>query len=90
LKEFIGRLPLNEISWNIVTPPDVLVSLVESRNVKPCKTIDLRCGTGKYSIYLASLGFEVPGIDNSLTAIKIAQQNAKKKGIKCDFLSPMF
>lgn len=76
---------MNEIPWNIETPPDVLESLVESRNVKPCKTIDLGCGTGNYSIYLASLGFEVTGVDNSSTAIKIAQQNAKKKGVKCDF-----
>jgi len=54
--------------------------------VKPCKTIDLGCGTGNYSIYLASAGFDVTGIDNSPTAIKIAKENAKKKGIKCNFL----
>jgi len=77
---------LNEIPWNIETPPDVLVGLVDSGKVKPCKTIDLGCGTGNYSIYLASVGFDVTGIDISPTAIKIAQENAKKKGIKCNFL----
>jgi len=78
--------PLEEIPWNIETPPDVLVELVESGKVKPCKTIDLGCGTGNYAIYLASIGFEVTGIDVSPTAIKIAKENAKKKGVKCDFL----
>jgi len=78
--------PLEEIPWNIETPPDVLVELVESGKVKPCKTIDLGCGTGNYAIYLASIGFEVTGIDISSTAIKIAKENAKKKEVKCNFL----
>jgi len=78
--------PLEEIPWNIETPPDVLVELVKSGKVKPCKTIDLGCGTGNYAIYLASIGFDVTGIDISPTAIKIAKENAKKKGVKCDFL----
>jgi len=51
-----GNTPLEEIPWNIETPPDVLVELVESGKVKPCKTIDLGCGTGNYAIYLASIG----------------------------------
>lgn len=77
---------MNEIPWNRETPPDVLVGLVKSGKVKPCRTIDLGCGTGNYSIYLASVGFEVTGIDISPTAIKIAKDNARKKGIKCNFL----
>lgn len=78
--------PLEEIPWNIETPPDVLVELVESGKVKPCKTIDLGCGTGNYAVYLASIGFDVTGIDVSPTAVKIAKENAKKKGVKCNFL----
>jgi len=81
-----GNTPLEEIPWNIETPPDVLVELVKSGKVKPCKTIDLGCGTGNYAIYLASIGLEVTGIDVSPTAIKIAKENAKKKGVKCNFL----
>ena len=54
--------------------------------MKPCKTIDLGCGTGNYAIYLVSIGFDVTGIDISQTAIKIAKENAKKKRVKCDFL----
>jgi len=79
--------PLEEIPWNIETPPNALVELVKSGKVKPCKTIDLGCGTGNYAIYLASIGFEVTGIDISPTAIKIAKENAKKKGVKCNFLA---
>ncbi len=35
------NIPLEEILWNIQTPPDALVELVDSGKVKPCKTIDL-------------------------------------------------
>jgi cyclopropane fatty-acyl-phospholipid synthase-like methyltransferase len=79
-------MPLEEIPWNIETPPDALVELVESRKVKPCKTIDLGCGAGNYAIYLAGIGFEVTGIDISPSAIKTAEENAKRKGVKCNFL----
>ena len=77
---------LEEIPWNVGEPPKALVELVESGKVKPCKTIDLGCGAGNYAIYLANAGFDVAGIDISQTAIKIAKENAKKKGVKCDFL----
>jgi SAM-dependent methyltransferase len=80
------NIPLEEIPWNIESPPDALVELVESGKVKPCKTIDLGCGAGNYAIYLAGIGFDVTGIDISPSAIKIAKQNAEKKRVKCNFL----
>jgi len=80
------KLPLDEIPWNIETPPEALVNLVESGKVKPCKTLDLGCGAGNYAIYLAGRGFEVTGIDISPSAIEYARDNAKKKGAGCRFL----
>ena len=44
------------------------------------------CGAGNYAIYLASIGFDVTGVDLSPTAIKIAKENAKKKGVTSNFL----
>ncbi len=80
------NIPLREIPWNVETPPDALVELVDSGKVKPCKTIDLGCGAGNYAIYLASRGFDVTGIDISPTAVKIAKENAKKKRVKVNFI----
>jgi SAM-dependent methyltransferase len=80
------NIPLEEIPWNIEAPPDALVELVDSGKVKPCKTIDMGCGAGNYAAYLASKGFDVTGIDISPSAIKIAKENAKKKGVKGNFL----
>ena len=80
------KMSLDEIPWNIETPPEALVNLVESGKVKPCKTLDLGCGAGNYAIYLAGRGFDVTGIDISPTAIEYARDNAKKKGAECRFL----
>jgi len=86
MDEIYRNMPIEKIPWNIEAPPDVLVELIESGKVNSCKTIDLGCGAGNYALYLASIGFEVTGIDISQTAIKIAKENAKKKGIKSCFL----
>ena len=67
------------------TPPELLVELVDSGKVHPCKAVDLGCGAGNYAIYLAGRGFEVTGIDFSPTAIRIARENAEKKTVKCNF-----
>ena len=79
------NMPLEEIPWNVETPPELLVELVDSGKVQPCKAIDLGCGAGNYVIYLAGRGFEVTGIDFSPTAIRIARENAEIKGVKCNF-----
>ena len=80
------EVPLNNIPWNIETPPDILVELVESGKVKPCKAIDLGCGAGNYAIYLAGKGFDVTGVDIAPTAIELAEENARKKGVRCRFI----
>jgi SAM-dependent methyltransferase len=80
------KVPLDKIPWNSETPPDALVELVQDGKVRPCRTIDLGCGAGNYAIYLAGLGFDVTGVDSSPAAIKIAGENAKKRGVRCRFI----
>ena len=79
------NMSLEEIPWNMETPPKLLVELVDSGKVQPCKAIDLGCGAGNCAVYLATRGFDVTGVDYSPTAIKIAKENAKRKGAKCNF-----
>jgi len=79
-------IPLENIPWNNETPPDALAGLVQKGIVRPCRTIDLGCGAGNYAIYLAGLGFDVTGVDSSPTAIKIARENAEKRGARCRFI----
>lgn len=77
---------LDEIPWNIETPPKALVELVESGKVERCRAIDLGCGAGNYAIYLAGKGFDVTGVDISPAAVEIAQRQAREKEVGCSFL----
>ncbi len=79
--------PAGDIPWNLPSPPEALVALVESGQVQPCKTIDLGCGAGNYAIYLASVGFDVTGADISPSAIALAEAKAKKNGVTCRFVA---
>ena len=87
LEEIYSTLPLEDIPWNHEVPPGPLVDLFESSWIEPCRTIDLGCGAGNYSIYLASRGFDVTGVDGSPTAIDLAKVNAARKGMVCNFLA---
>lgn len=79
-------VPLDAIPWNSETPPYALVEMAGSKKVRPCRTIDLGCGAGNYAIYLAGNGFEVTGVDSSPTAVAIAREHARKKGVRCSFI----
>jgi cyclopropane fatty-acyl-phospholipid synthase-like methyltransferase len=80
------NVPLDKIPWNYDIPPDALVELVDSGNVRPCSAVDLGCGAGNYAIYLAAHGFDVTGIDNSPAAIKIATEKAQRQNVRCRFI----
>lgn len=87
MEDIYKSMPLEDIPWNIETPPDALVELIESGRVKPCKAVDLGCGAGNYAVYLAGKGFDVTGVDISETAIGFARENAEKKGLRCRFIT---
>jgi 2-polyprenyl-3-methyl-5-hydroxy-6-metoxy-1,4-benzoquinol methylase len=78
---------LEEIPWNLENPPQLLIDLVESGWIEPCEAIDLGCGAGNYSVWLASKGFNVTGIDISQKAIDIAMAKASQKNINCRFIA---
>jgi SAM-dependent methyltransferase len=86
IEDIYKNTPLEQIPWNNENPPELLVELIDSGKVQPCKAIDLGCGAGNYAVYLALRGFEVTGVDLSPMAIKIAKENAEKKRVKCNFI----
>jgi len=94
MEEIYSNIPPEKIPWNIETPPNILIDLVESKTILPCKVIDLGCGAGNYTCYFASKGFESSGVDISSTAINLAKKTAKTKELNCnlihaDFLSEL-
>lgn len=71
--------------WDIGAREE-LVSLVESNQIKPCRTIDLGCGAGANAIYLAQKGFEVTGVDYAKAAIAKAKERAEESGVQIHFI----
>jgi SAM-dependent methyltransferase len=54
---------------------------------RPPRALDLGCGAGIHSAYLAQKGFEVTGIDLIPKAIELARSHAQSKGVEIDFVA---
>lgn len=87
MDEIYRTMSPDKIPWNVEEPPEVLVDLVERGRVAPCRALDLGCGAGNYAVYLAGRGFDVTGVDISPTAIGMAEENARKRGLSCRFIA---
>jgi len=62
------------------------VSQLATRDGKTGKVIELGCGTGTLSIYLAQQGLDVIGVDISSTAIRQAREKASRAELKPEFI----
>jgi 2-polyprenyl-3-methyl-5-hydroxy-6-metoxy-1,4-benzoquinol methylase len=71
--------------WDIGAREE-LVALVDSGRIKPCRAIDLGCGTGANAIFLAQQGFDVTGVDFAEAAIEKARVRAKEAGVQAEFI----
>jgi len=85
MESIYGNTPLEDIPWNLETPPSLFVAAVESREIAPCRAVDLGCGVGNYAIWLARRGFDMTGLDFSRKAIQHARARAALENINCRF-----
>jgi SAM-dependent methyltransferase len=53
-------------------------------SLAPGRALDLACGAGRHSIWLAERGWRVTAVDSSRAAIEILQQRAVEKGVTVD------
>jgi len=67
-------------------PDENLISYFDKGVLKRAKALDVGCGKGRNSIYLAQKGLEVCGVDFSETSIEMAKEIAKEQGVKANFL----
>lgn len=54
--------------------------------VEPGQALDLACGTGRNSIFLAENGWEVTAVDNSAVGVEIGRKRAEEKGLDINFI----
>lgn len=72
--------------WDSGRPSSELMRVLAEEKIVPCRAIEIGCGTGTNSIWLAQQGFEVTGIDLSSLAIASAEKKAKTAGVSVRFL----
>jgi SAM-dependent methyltransferase len=73
--------------WERETPPADLVMLVEGPNaLPPSRALDLGCGTGTDSVYLAQHGWAVTGVDMVADALARARRRAASAGAEARFV----
>jgi SAM-dependent methyltransferase len=75
-----------EAPWDLGKPDANLIHAVTTTLIRPCRTLEIGCGTGDNAIWLAQQGFDVVAVDVSSIAIEQATAKAAKIGTKCDFL----
>jgi len=68
-------------------PDENLISYFDRGLLKQGKALDIGCGKGRNSLYIAKKGFEVDAVDFSKTSIEIAKEIAKEQSIKVNFLN---
>jgi ubiquinone/menaquinone biosynthesis C-methylase UbiE len=72
------QYPLSELGWELGKPRPILVEFIEAQLVKPGKALDLCCGVGTNTIFLAEQNFEITGMDISKTAIRLFKAKLRK------------
>jgi SAM-dependent methyltransferase len=66
--------------WDIGRPQPAIVRLRFAGAV-----LDAGCGTGENALYIASLSLPVLGVDVAETALAIAREKARERGIAAEF-----
>lgn len=72
--------------WVHKHPDFNLREMVEQWPIRPCHALEIGCGTGTDSLWLAEQGFKVTGVDVSGIPIGIAREDAGKQGTEVNFL----
>ena len=71
-------------NWDQDTVPPEVMALSQKGGFRG-RALDLGCGTGTHSIYLAKQGYSVVGVDFSSKAIEMARGKAHQAGVSVDF-----
>lgn len=80
------EMPPDRIPWNLEEPPELLADLVRTGKIAPCDAVDIGCGCGNYTVWLAAQGFHMTGMDLSAAAVSLARQLAEEKSVDCRFV----
>lgn len=77
-----------ELLWDTGEPGVHLPGVIERHNIAPANALEIGCGTGTNSIWLAQHGFEVTGTDLAPTAIARAEARERFASRVAELLAP--
>jgi 2-polyprenyl-3-methyl-5-hydroxy-6-metoxy-1,4-benzoquinol methylase len=80
------RYQSGDTPWDTGTPSTELIRTIKEEGIRPCRALELGCGTGTNSIWLAQQGFEVTAVDISPLALEQARLKANSAGVRIHFL----
>ncbi len=89
---FIWRYLRGDTPWDSgVVPPEIVawIAAAERDGCRPGRALDLGCGSGTTSLYLAGRGWDVIGVDFAPNALWRARRKARRAGLtgRAAFLS---
>ena len=87
---FRERHKSGDTPWDIGKPDFNLVEVVTQKPILSCKALDIGCGTGDNSIWLAQNGFEVTGTDTSDIALEKQKKKPLRPTLNAISFSPTF
>ena len=80
------RYKSGDTPWDISRADFNLIEVVTQKPILSCKVLDIGCGTGDNSIWLARNRFQVTGTDTSEIALEKAKEKASKADVECNFI----
>ena len=81
------RYARGDTPWDCGVASHELCRVVTEQPIRPCRTLEMGCGTGNDAVHLARLGFAVTAFDVAPLAIQRAQAKAAAAGVTVRWLT---
>src|SRR5262245_24428058 len=75
-----------DLPWHRDAPDGFIAEVVETRG-KPGRALDLGCGSGVFSVWLAKQGYAVTGLDFIPRAIEMARERGAAEGVRATLVN---
>lgn len=80
------RYAKGDTPWETGQPSSELQRVCGEIPIRPCRALELGCGTGASAVWLAQQGFDVTALDLSPLAVERARRRADEAGVNVRFL----
>ncbi len=88
--EWEQRYEQKELPWDSGLPAHCLTELISSWPKFDGRVLEVGCGTGTNSVWMAGQGLHVIGVDIAAGAVRLARQRAAENGVECRFIEKDF